>query len=109
MTVQVDPHSLRYSVVVRPDQYEDGTVAYIAEVPELPGCKAHGASVEEALQNLVDAQREYIDALVEEQLPIPTPSPTPMSATVTWTVSVPAPHPGLPRTDVPVVSHGAAA
>lgn len=107
--VQVDPRSLRYSIVVRPDQYEDGTLAYIAEIPELPGCKAHGASIEEAQQNLLDAQREYIEALVQENLPVPAPSPTPTSTSVTWTVSVPAPHPGLQRVDAPVVTQGAAA
>jgi predicted RNase H-like HicB family nuclease len=85
--IQVDPRTLRYRVEIRPDQYEDGSVAYVAEIPELPGCKAHGATVEEAQQNVLDAQREYIEALVQEGLPIPAPAPTPTSTAVFWTVS----------------------
>jgi len=86
--VQVDPRTLRYRIEIRPDQYEDGSIAYIAEIPELPGCKAHGATVEEAHQNILDAQHEYIEALVAEGLPIPAPTPTPTSTAVFWTVSV---------------------
>ena len=87
--VQIDPRALRYRIVIQPDQYEDGSVAYISEIPELPGCKAHGATVEEAQQNVLDAQSEYLEALVHENLAIPSPSPTPVSMTVVWMVSVP--------------------
>lgn len=86
--VQLDPLALRYSVVIRPDLYDDGSVAYIAEIPELPGCKAHGASIEEARANLADAQREYLEALQLEGQPIPAPQPAPASSAVVWTVSV---------------------
>jgi predicted RNase H-like HicB family nuclease len=86
--VQVDLRTLRYAIVVRPDRYDDGSIAYIAEIPELPGCKAHGSTVEEAQQNILEAQREYLEALVAEKLPIPPPTPTPTSTAVFWTVSV---------------------
>ncbi len=88
VNVQLDPLALRYSVVIRPDLYEDGTVAYIAEIPELPGCKAHGATIEEARASLADAQREYLEALQQEGQPIPAPDASPMSSSVVWTVSV---------------------
>lgn len=88
LNVQLDPLALRYSVVIRPDMYDDGTVAYVAEIPELPGCKSHGATIEEARLNLAQAQREYLEALQAEGLPIPMPTLTPASSSVVWTVSV---------------------
>jgi len=87
LNVQLDPLALRYSVVIRPDLYEDGTVAYIAEIPELPGCKAHGATIEEARASLADAQREYLEALQLEGQPIPAPEASPRSSAVVWSVS----------------------
>lgn len=83
---KVDPSSLRYSVVIRPDVYEDGTIAYIAEVPELPGCKSHGSTPAEARVNVADAQKEYIEALIEQRLEIPLPSGAPSAV---WIVQVP--------------------
>lgn len=88
LNVQLDPLALRYSVVIRPDMYDDGTVAYVAEIPELPGCKSHGASIEEARVNLAQAQRDYIEALQAEGLPIPMPASAPASSAVVWTVSL---------------------
>ncbi|MEK7331194.1 MAG: type II toxin-antitoxin system HicB family antitoxin [Candidatus Eisenbacteria bacterium] len=96
LDVKIDPLGLRYRTVVRPDQYEDGTIAYIAEVPELPGCRSHGATVEEALRNLADAQREYLEALHERGLPIPTPSPDPIATAVIWRVVFPRTEPARP-------------
>ncbi len=50
---------------------EDGV--FIAEVPELPGCMAHGASHEAALQNVNEAIRLWIDTAKEFGDPIPEP------------------------------------
>lgn len=86
--VQLDPLALRYSVVIRPDIYDDGSVAYIAEIPELPGCKSHGTTIEQARASLADAQREYLEALQAEGLPIPVPAPSPASSAVVWTVNL---------------------
>ena len=88
LNVQLDPLTLRYSVVIRPDLYDDGSVAYIAEIPELPGCKSHGATIEEARASLAQAQCEYLEALQAEGLPIPVPAPSPASSAVVWTVHV---------------------
>jgi antitoxin HicB len=86
MTVRfdVDPLQIAYPTTVRPDLYDDGSMAYIAEIPDLPGCKAHGATTEEALAALDDAKREYISALVEAGLPVPPPSADQIG--MTWTV-----------------------
>ena len=44
-----------------------------------------GLNVDEARQNLEDAKREYLAALVDQRLVIPSPS-TPVVAVVTWSV-----------------------
>ncbi len=46
---------------------------FIAEVPELPGCMAHGATHEVALQNVNEAIRLWIDTAKEFGDPIPEP------------------------------------
>jgi predicted RNase H-like HicB family nuclease len=45
----------------------------VAEVPELPGCAAHGASQEEALTNAKTAARLWIDTAMEFGDPVPEP------------------------------------
>ena len=50
---------------------EDG--AFIAQVPELPGCTAHGSSQEVALANVQEAIRLWIDTAKEFGDPIPEP------------------------------------
>ena len=47
--------------------------AFIAEVPELPGCMAHGASQEEALKNANEAVQLWIDTAREFGDPVPQP------------------------------------
>lgn len=46
---------------------------YIARVPELPGCLAHGHTYEEALANAQDAMRLWIETAREDSEPIPEP------------------------------------
>ena len=45
--------------------------AFIAEVPELPGCAADGATYEEALINLETIMDEWIETAKELGRPIP--------------------------------------
>jgi predicted RNase H-like HicB family nuclease len=47
--------------------------AFIAEVPELPGCIAHGTSQEEALANANEAIQLWLDTAKEfgDQIPEP--------------------------------------
>ena len=47
--------------------------AYIAEVPELTGCMAHGDSYESALLNVKDAIQLWIDTAREFNDPVPEP------------------------------------
>jgi predicted RNase H-like HicB family nuclease len=50
---------------------DDGT--YIAEVPELPGCMAHGSTQVEALANANDAILLWIDTAREAGRTVPQP------------------------------------
>ena len=47
--------------------------AFIAEVPELPGCMADGASYAEAVANAEKVIQEWIQTAQEMGRPIPTP------------------------------------
>jgi predicted RNase H-like HicB family nuclease len=47
--------------------------AFIADVPELPGCMAHGGSHEEALSNAKQAMALWLEAAQEEGQPVPNP------------------------------------
>jgi len=60
----------KYEVVVWWNE-EDG--AYIAEVPELPGCMADGTSYEEALKNVQIIISEWIETAKKLGREIPKP------------------------------------
>lgn len=47
--------------------------AYIAEVPELAGCMADGATAQEALHNVEQVIREWIETALELGRPVPQP------------------------------------
>ncbi len=47
--------------------------AFIAEVPELPGCAADGKTYQEALANVEVIIREWIETAKELGRPIPIP------------------------------------
>jgi predicted RNase H-like HicB family nuclease len=47
--------------------------AFIAEVPELPGCPADGKTYQEALANVEVVIREWIETAKELGRPIPKP------------------------------------
>lgn len=51
----------RYGLIVCWSKEDE---AFIADVPELPGCKAHGNSKREALDNLQEAIELWLDPRV---------------------------------------------
>jgi len=61
----------RYYEVIIYWSVEDG--AFIAEVPELPGCAADGATYQDALANAEVMIREWIETARDEGRPIPEP------------------------------------
>jgi predicted RNase H-like HicB family nuclease len=60
----------RYEVII---YWSDEDQAFIADVPELPGCAAHGDSPEGALAQAQEAITLWIDTAREFSDPIPTP------------------------------------
>lgn len=53
--------------------WSSADACFVAEVPELPGCMAHGDSSEMALKNLQDAASLWIETAKECGDPIPAP------------------------------------
>ncbi len=47
--------------------------AFVAEVPELPGCAADGATYQEALANVETVIQEWIETAKDLSRPIPEP------------------------------------
>lgn len=60
----------RYEVVI---YWNDEDECYLAEVPELPGCIAHGASYQEALANAEAAMNHWLAVARELGRAIPRP------------------------------------
>ena len=60
----------KYEIII---YWSDEDKAYIAEVPELAGCAADGATYKQALANVEVAIREWIETARELGRPIPEP------------------------------------
>ncbi len=60
----------KYEIII---YWSNDDEAFVAEVPELPGCMAHGATQEGALKNAKDAVQLWIDTAKEFGDPIPKP------------------------------------
>ncbi|OFV94629.1 MAG: hypothetical protein A3H28_00525 [Acidobacteria bacterium RIFCSPLOWO2_02_FULL_61_28] len=60
----------KYEVII---YWSEEDRAFIAEVPELPGCAAHGSTQEAALANVQDAITLWLDTAKEYGDPIPEP------------------------------------
>ena len=58
---------MKYRVIVETD--EDGM--YAAECPTLPGCVSQGKTRQEALKNIKDAIKGYLQSLKKHNEPIP--------------------------------------
>jgi len=61
---------IKYEMVVYWSEDDD---AYIAEVPELPGCMADGRTYEEAIKNTLTVIKEWIETAMELGREIPKP------------------------------------
>jgi len=60
---------MRYAIVI-----ENAGSNYSAYVPDLPGCIATGATVEEAKREIREAIKFHLDGLREDGSPVPPPS-----------------------------------
>jgi len=60
----------KYEIII---YWSDEDNAFIAEVPELPGCAADGTTYKEALANVEIIIQEWIETAKELGRPIPEP------------------------------------
>ena len=61
---------MKYEVII---YWSEEDQAFLAEVPELPGCMADGATQEEALNNARRVAEEWIETAQSLGRPIPEP------------------------------------
>jgi predicted RNase H-like HicB family nuclease len=61
---------IRYEIIL---YWSKADQAFLAEVPELPGCAADGATYQEALANAEVVIREWIETARELGRPVPEP------------------------------------
>jgi predicted RNase H-like HicB family nuclease len=61
---------MKYEVIIF---WSDEDSAFIAEVPELPGCMADGQTYADALENVEKIADEWIDTATSLGRPIPQP------------------------------------
>ena len=61
---------VKYEVII---YWSEEDRAFIAEVPELPGCVADGATYQDALANVEVIIHEWIETAKELERPIPEP------------------------------------
>jgi antitoxin HicB len=78
--IQVIPPKVPYAAVVREDEATDGGSIFLAEVPSLPGCMAHGQTPEEAMQNLQEAIDLYLQTLDQNGIDRPRVQHPPMTS-----------------------------
>ncbi len=58
---------MKFRIIIEQD--EDGM--FIAQCPSLPGCVSQGKTRKEALDNIKDAIRGYLESLKKHNEPIP--------------------------------------
>lgn len=61
---------MKYEIII---YWSNENNAFIAEIPELKGCIAHGETDEEALKNIKFVASEWLQIAKEEGWEIPTP------------------------------------
>jgi predicted RNase H-like HicB family nuclease len=60
----------KYEIII---YWSEIDASYIAEVPELPGCQADGATYMEAVANAEMVIKDWIDTAIELNRTIPQP------------------------------------
>ena len=58
---------MKYNVLLR----QGNESGFVATVPALPGCISQGKTKRQALRNIREAIAVYIEALLEDGLPVP--------------------------------------
>ncbi|MBI4382870.1 MAG: type II toxin-antitoxin system HicB family antitoxin [Nitrospinae bacterium] len=60
---------MKFRILIEQD--EDGV--FVAECPSLPGCISQGKTRKEALDNIRDAMKGYLESLKKHNEPLPPP------------------------------------
>lgn len=60
----------KYEIIIF---WSDEDQVYVVDIPELPGCMAHGNTEESALANAKDAMAFWLETARELDRPIPEP------------------------------------
>ena len=68
---------LKYEVVI---YWSDEDEAFVAQIPEHPGCAADGATPQQALANVEVVAREWIETAIEDGREVPVPKTHLLSA-----------------------------
>ena len=63
--------ALPYRLEIVPDEDEGG---YVASYPDLPGCFSVGKTVEEAVANIQDAKKVWLEAALADGVEIASPA-----------------------------------
>ena len=60
---------MRYRILIEKDEDK----IFVAECPSLPGCVSQGKTRQEAMENIQDAIRGYLESLKKHKEPAPPP------------------------------------
>jgi predicted RNase H-like HicB family nuclease len=60
---------MKYRIIIEEDEHG----AFAVECPALPGCISQGKTRKEAIENIQDAIRGYLESLNRHDEPIPPP------------------------------------
>ena len=66
MSNQYDQYSMNI-------QYDPIDHIYVVTVPELPGCRTHGKTYEEAIKNALEVIELWLEVAKQDGRPIPPP------------------------------------
>ncbi|MGA2505100.1 MAG: type II toxin-antitoxin system HicB family antitoxin [Anaerolineales bacterium] len=72
----IELSKMGYATDLLRDKTTDGEYIFLAVNPELEGCMAQGETPEDAVANLEDVRIDYMEHLLEFNLPIPCPGLT---------------------------------
>lgn len=59
-----------YNIII---QYDEQNHIYVASVPQLQGCMAHGYTQEKALKEVLKVKEMWLDTAREKKMVIPNP------------------------------------
>jgi predicted RNase H-like HicB family nuclease len=71
---------LHYSLLV---EWDPRSSVYVVTAPELPGCRAHGTTYEEAIAHAQEAIESWVEGAIADGEEVPAPRtgrPRPMTA-----------------------------